>query len=197
MNEQSFIREMQGALGGLSHEQREEILSEYRSHFFEGRERGKSDEEISRALGEPRSVARAYLADYHFQAFRSPAPGQSVGTSVSHLVRAVFVTFSLLFFNFFLMLIPVLMYTAFISALWVMLGALAMVGFTFLMVSIIGGTASVPLISISSQLALGFYSLAAVTGASLGLVGLFYVTRGSVRALMKYIRLNVNLATAR
>lgn len=197
MNEQGFIREMQSALGGLSHDQREDILAEYRSHFFEGKERGKTEEEIAQSLGEPRAVARAYLAEYHFQAFRSPAPGQSMGTSVSHLVRAVFVTFSLLFFNFFLMLIPVLLYTVFISVFWILLGSLIFVGLAFLMVAIVGGSDSFILSDISSQLAVGFYSLAAVAAGSLGVIGLFYITRGSVRALMKYIRLNINLATAR
>lgn len=194
MNEQSFIREMQSALGGLSHDQREEILAEYRSHFFEGKERGKTEEEISRALGEPRSVARAYLADYHFQAFRSPAPGQSMGTSVAHLVRALFVAFTLMFFNFFLLPIPVLMFVMLLSGLWLFLGVAVVAGLAFFLVAIVGGSSSVPLDSFSAQMALIFYALAVLSGGSLGIVALFYVTRGSIRALMKYIRLNINIA---
>ncbi|RZA11379.1 MAG: DUF1700 domain-containing protein, partial [Proteobacteria bacterium] len=53
MNETTFLSEMQSALGGLPFEQREDILAEYRSHFFEGKERGKSEEDISKSLGDP------------------------------------------------------------------------------------------------------------------------------------------------
>lgn len=195
MNEQSFIREMQSALGGLPHEQREDILAEYRSHFFEGKERGKSEEDIAKSLGDPRAVSRSYLADYHFTAWRSPPPGQSVGTSITHLFRAVLVTLSLLFFNFFFMLVPVLMYCAFLGVAWILVGIALVAGISFFFIALFGGGGNVVLPSASAQLALLFYSLAAVSVGSLFGIGLFLISRLSVRGLMKYIRININLAT--
>ncbi len=196
MNETTFLSEMQSALGGLPFEQREDILAEYRSHFFEGKERGKSEEDISKSLGDPRAVARSYIADYHYTAWRSPVPGQSVGKSFSHLIRAVFVTFSLLFFNFFFMLVPVLIYAFFLGFSWLLAGASVFVGLIFFILGLVGGGGNVVLTNTSAQLALIFYSLGAVALGSLVSLGLFALSRISIRALMKYIKLNINLATA-
>jgi uncharacterized membrane protein len=196
MNETTFLSEMQNALGGLPYEQREDILSEYRSHFFEGKERGKSDEEIARSLGDPRAVARSYIADYHYSAWRSPAPGQSVGKSFSHLIRAVFVTFSLLFFNFFFMLVPVLLYCVFLGLAWLMTGLSVFLGIIFFFYGLVDQGGSAILTSNFAQFALIFYSLGTVALGSLVGLGLFALSRLSIRALMKYIKININLAKA-
>lgn len=196
MNEQSFIREMQSALGGLPAEQREDIIAEYRSHFFEGKERGKSEDDIAKGLGDPRAVSRTYLADYHYTAWYSPAPGQSVRTSLSHLVRAVLLTLSLLFFNFFFALVPVLIYSALLGGAWVFAGGAALVGSTLFFLALLGGSSGIVLPTVSTQLALLFYSLGAVSLSLFFGCGLYFLSRLSLRWLMKYINLNIKLAKA-
>ena|GEM_PF-6625012 len=36
------------------------VLADYRAHIFEARERGKTDEAIAAALGDPKSLARTF-----------------------------------------------------------------------------------------------------------------------------------------
>ncbi len=195
MNEQTFIRELQSALGGLPLAQQEDILAEYRSHFFEGKERGKSEEEISKALGEPRTVARAYLADYHFAVWKSPDSEVGVKTRVSHLVRAVFVTLSLLFFNFFFMLVPIFLYMSFLFTAWILAGVLGLVGFIFFFIGLIGGAGDLILNSSASKFAVVFYSIGSVSLAVLVCIGLYWLTELSVRGLLKYLKMNIKLVT--
>lgn len=195
MIEPNFIRELQKALGGLPPEQSEDILAEYRSHFFEGKERGKTEEEIARSLGDPRTVARAYLADYHFTAWRTPAPGQSVTKSVRHLLTAVLVTLSLLFFNFFFMLVPILVYASVLFTTWLMAFGIAVVSLIGLGAGIAGQTGPYEFAASGAQYPLILYCFGALSLMLALVIGLFYLTRFSIRALIKYIRLNIKLAS--
>ena len=53
MKESEYIRLLEKGLGSLSAVERQELLQDYRDHFREGKKAGKSEEEISRALGDP------------------------------------------------------------------------------------------------------------------------------------------------
>ncbi|HWR23976.1 MAG TPA: DUF1700 domain-containing protein [Feifaniaceae bacterium] len=61
MNE--FLDLLSKALGRMSAEQKEDILSDYREHFDAGRRKGKSDAAIAAALGDPRQLGRMFTAD--------------------------------------------------------------------------------------------------------------------------------------
>ena len=49
MGETAYIAALEKALRALPSDQRADIVAEYRSHFFEAKGRGKSDEEIAKA----------------------------------------------------------------------------------------------------------------------------------------------------
>ena len=61
MNE--FLELLEKALGRMSAEQKQDILSDYREHFEAGRLKGKSDAAIAAALGDPRQLGRMFTAD--------------------------------------------------------------------------------------------------------------------------------------
>lgn len=60
MNE--FLEALSRALGKLSPQEREDILSDYREHFEAGLGQGKTERQIARELGEPKDIARMYTA---------------------------------------------------------------------------------------------------------------------------------------
>jgi len=60
MHEHNFIKELEKGLSPLPPSQREDVLADYRAHIFEARERGKTDEEISASLGDPKPLARTF-----------------------------------------------------------------------------------------------------------------------------------------
>jgi hypothetical protein len=58
MKEAEFMQRLEEGLGKAAG--REEILADYRLHFEEGRADGRSEEDIARALGDPRILAREF-----------------------------------------------------------------------------------------------------------------------------------------
>jgi uncharacterized membrane protein len=63
MQRTEFLDELQQHLSILSHEDRENILEEYRVYFTECEKEGKTEEEICDELGEPIECAKQYLGD--------------------------------------------------------------------------------------------------------------------------------------
>ncbi|QUG43328.1 DUF4097 family beta strand repeat protein [Psychrobacillus sp. INOP01] len=57
MTEQQFLNELELALSRLPVEERNDILSDIKEYFSNGREDGKSDSEIAASLGSPKEIA--------------------------------------------------------------------------------------------------------------------------------------------
>ncbi len=70
MNQHTYLSTLKHALTGLPADQIDDIVSDYRQHFADGRERGRNEEEIGKALGEPRKIAAEFKAMTHVDAFQ-------------------------------------------------------------------------------------------------------------------------------
>jgi len=66
MTENQFISELETAIGRLPEEERDDILIDIREYFLNGREDGKTDDEIAASLGSPANIAEDLLASYTF-----------------------------------------------------------------------------------------------------------------------------------
>lgn len=60
MNRNDYINKLRINLQGLPNSEIQDILSDYEEHFGIGISKGKSEEEISNELGDPREVAEGY-----------------------------------------------------------------------------------------------------------------------------------------
>ena len=85
MNE--FLDKLSGALGSMSAAQKKEILADYREHFEVGLTDGKSEADISRALGDPKQIGRMYQADYAVERAKSSMGFQNVLRMLGAVVR--------------------------------------------------------------------------------------------------------------
>lgn len=63
------------ALLYLSAKERQEIMQDYEEHFDAGQEQGKAEEEICRALGDPKEIAQTYLQQSKAGPGFQPLPG--------------------------------------------------------------------------------------------------------------------------
>lgn len=68
MNKIEFLNELYYYLGSLPHNEKNEILDDFREHFREGEAAGKSEEQICNELGTPFECARQYVGDEVMQA---------------------------------------------------------------------------------------------------------------------------------
>ncbi|MFS0574555.1 DUF4097 family beta strand repeat-containing protein [Sporosarcina sp. 179-K 3D1 HS] len=64
MTENEFISRLEAALKPLPVEERDDIVQDIREYFTEGREDGKTDEELADSLGSPQEIAKELLAHY-------------------------------------------------------------------------------------------------------------------------------------
>lgn len=58
MNEHLFLKQLRMQLRGLSEEEIDDIIEDYKSYFSEARESGLSDEEVTQNLGHPFDIAQ-------------------------------------------------------------------------------------------------------------------------------------------
>ena len=92
MNKEQFLGQLRRSLSGIPEEEKKEILYDYEEHFSSGLENGQEEEEIARSLGNPRVLGKSYRIE-------SLLDEQRGGHRASNILRAVFASLSLGFFN--------------------------------------------------------------------------------------------------
>ena len=60
MNKKQFLSTLKESLRGIDEDSLREIMYDYEEHFSIGLENGKTEEEISSGLGDPRAIASQY-----------------------------------------------------------------------------------------------------------------------------------------
>ena len=99
MNKEQFLKQLNDSLTRLSLEEREDILQDYEEYFEIGMEEGKSEQEISKSLGNPRQISKELMASYHLGQVEQT-------TSAGNVMRAVWAVIGLGFFNLVIVLGP-------------------------------------------------------------------------------------------
>ena len=92
MNKKDFINKLSSYLGGIPAEEKQDVISDFEEHFKEGMAEGRTEEDITEALGDPRALANQFKASILVsQAEKTTSP--------VNITRAVFATLGLGFFN--------------------------------------------------------------------------------------------------
>ncbi|MBB6216725.1 putative membrane protein [Anaerosolibacter carboniphilus] len=129
MNKIDFLHILRTELRELPKEELEDILYDYEEHFNVGLEKGKTEEEIIKSLGDPKTLAKAYKASIVIEsAHANPTP--------SNVFKAVIAAVSLGFFNLIFVLGPFLGVVAvlgglFAAALGLIFGGIAAIAAPF------------------------------------------------------------------
>lgn len=112
MNKEQFLKQLNASLTRLSLEEREDILQDYEEYFEIGMEEGKSEQEISKSLGNPRQISKELMATYHLGQVEQT-------TSAGNVMRAVWAVIGLGFFNLVIVLGPFIALIGVVIAGWV------------------------------------------------------------------------------
>ncbi|KFN03452.1 DUF1700 domain-containing protein [Bacillus clarus] len=132
MNKEQFLRELLGHLRKLPEEERQDILYDYEEHFQFGFEEGKTESEIIKGLGAPKTIAKELLALYRFDEMKKDP-------STSNITRAVLAAIGLSLLKFIVVLGPLVAIVSLIFALWVG-GVVSVVTPFFIIIKIVMGT---------------------------------------------------------
>ncbi|NLM97638.1 MAG: DUF1700 domain-containing protein [Halanaerobiaceae bacterium] len=112
MTRNEFLESLRKELSSLPPDELEDILYDFEEHFNIGLEKGQSEEEITKKLGDPARLARSYRAI-------SVIEEVNKNPTASNIFRAIFSVLSLGFFNLVFMLGPYLGILGVLLALFV------------------------------------------------------------------------------
>ncbi|MGF2769102.1 HAAS signaling domain-containing protein [Bacillus cereus] len=93
MNKSEFLEQLSSSLRNMPNLEKEDIISEYETHFISGKQDGISEEEISKKLGNPKTIAKELTVSYAISNADSKR-------SFKNMIIALFSVMSLSVLNF-------------------------------------------------------------------------------------------------
>ncbi|HVW74507.1 MAG TPA: DUF1700 domain-containing protein [Rhizomicrobium sp.] len=180
MKRADFMAQLRAGLSGLHSADVDEILADYETHFADGAAHGRSEDEVSAALGDPARLAREMRAEVGFRRWENDrSAGNLVGVVLALLGLA---TLDLMF------LLPALfvMFFVFVGLACACVGVI--IGGSFLLISTLVGNYHE-----MSPVMQGFLGLGLVSGGVGGGALLILVTNWVARTLIRYARLHFRL----
>ncbi|WP_018661692.1 DUF1700 domain-containing protein [Heyndrickxia acidiproducens] len=178
MNKKQFLSKLDSSLKRLPSNERQDILQDFEEHFTIGMQEGKTEEQISSLLGSPHQIAKDMVASYHLDRVETTA-------TIGNIIRAVWATIGLGFFNLVIVLGPFIALTAVIVAGWV--SGLAFIASPLLVfVSLILYPDTFELFNLFISMlicGLGFFIV----------IGMYFATRTLAQGFVRYLRFNVKL----
>ena len=199
MNKDEYLKELRKLLRKLPKEDREDIISDYEEHFTIGMEKGRTEEEISNALGNPKTLARQIKSD---QMVKKAEDKPSLGS----IIEAILAIMGLGLFNLIFVAVPVLVVVAIIITLFVLgfvmiFGGIYWVLFpllSFIFPKIFLSPATVPNSSVFMNNLFNIMGGFAVTiGGVLLVAAMVYVSKWFYELMIRYLKLNLRIIKGR
>lgn len=181
MNKQMFMSQMNNALMRLKPEERRDILADFEEHFAGGAALGKTEDEISRELGDPVSLAAQYTEGLPV----SPEPVKASG-----IARAILAGFGLMMFDLMIAL-PVIsaLFAVWIS-LWAVVLSLFCAALACFVAPFIAWLSPFTVVAGIGVFCFGISLLALTVLAGIGMV---YVSKYSFKGLAAYVMAHVRI----
>jgi uncharacterized membrane protein len=189
MNKNEFIKELRFLLSDFPKEEADDIIYDYEEHFRAGIEKGKTEAEISEALGDVRIIAKQYRASMKIEKAHSDR-------TVGNIFSAVTATVGLGFFNLVIVLGPFLAISGVIIGLFGTAVGISAGGLGVMAVSF--GVSYMPIdIPVSVSFPVTFFlGLGMACFGILFFLGVFYISKFFYIGTVKYLRWNMDAIRA-
>ena len=198
MNKKEYLDQLSKLLRTLPKEDREDIISDYQEHFAIGLEKGRTEEEISRALGNPKNVAKQIKAD---NLVKKAQDKPSIGS----IIGAILATMGLGLFNLIFVAIPVLVVAVIILILFVAGIIIIFTGIYWVLVPFLH--LIIPQLAIPTFINSGneILNILVVVLSGIGLTAggiilvvlMAYITKWFYELMIKYLKLNLRIIKGR
>ncbi|HET6452447.1 MAG TPA: DUF1700 domain-containing protein [Spirochaetia bacterium] len=193
MRRDEFLSELRRALGRMPEQEKREVLYDYEEHFRAALQEGKTEEDVARALGNPRLLGKSYAIDALLE---NPRPGE--GVSAVSVIRALLTSISLTFFNVIVVLGPFLGLVGAMVGLWAAAVSLPLAGVGVVLSPL--AAAIVPQYYSLGGASPAFFFFAGLGVTGLGLLavlGMWKLSRLFVQITAAYVRFNARIVTRR
>ncbi|MCL5071008.1 MAG: DUF1700 domain-containing protein [Actinobacteria bacterium] len=190
MNKTQYLEKLQKSLKSLPEEEREDILNDFKEYFEIGIERGRPEEELSIALGNPKTLARQIMLESYIKKAEETK-------SAAHIIRAIFTSVGLSFFNIIFILPVFLVVFSILVSLFAVSVSLGAAGIT--------GTVGSFFYPLYSQYVAFNVNIASMIFAFIGIgsagilffVGNIYLSKLIFRFTVKYLKFNLSVIRGR
>lgn len=188
MKQQNFLDKLESSLSSLDSKEKLDILEDFKQHFKDGLDEGKTEEEIATLLGSPEEIAKQFLPE------QEPKVDNTNSSNENSPLAKAMIAFCLIFFNLVFMFGFVGgIFGAVIGLFGGAIGVTA-TGFTVIIVSVLTFfglqlLVNGPLLG----LALLFLGIGLLTLGILWFIGLIALTKWLCKILGKYIQFNIKL----
>ncbi|KXY06113.1 DUF1700 domain-containing protein [Bacillus sp. FSL K6-0067] len=111
MNKNEFLEQLSSSLRNMPNVEKKDIISEYETHFISGKEDGKCEEEISRKLGNPKTIAKELTVSYAISNADKKRSFKNMITALFSVMSLSVLNFTFIFIAFcvLLFLLPILL----------------------------------------------------------------------------------------
>ena len=186
MNKKDFLNSLSKYLRGIPREDEQDIISDFEEHFEMGEKEDRTEEDLAKSLGDPKTLAKQLKASLMVARAEKE-------TTAANITRAVFASLGLGFFNLVFILGPFLAVVGILIGLFGAAIGIAAGGITGLL-----GTIFSPLFpeyfNMIINPAVGiFASIGLACFGVLFFIGDIYLTRGFFRLFIKYIKFNARI----
>jgi len=190
MNKERFLKVLERNLNGLPKEEIEDIIADFEEHFTFGIKGGRTEEELSRSLGDPKMLAKELKTTSYLDKAEE-------STSTKNISRAVFASIGMGFFNIIFILPPFICIAAVILVFFTAATAIAASGIAGFFGSIFYPVFA-QYITFAFNPAVGIFGFLGI--AALGVlffIGVVYLSRFLYRQLVRYLRFNLRVIKGR
>jgi uncharacterized membrane protein len=196
MNKDEYIEKLSKLLKKLPKGEREDILWDYEEHFMIGLEKGRSEEEISKALGNPKTLAKQIKTEYMVKIAEDKQ-------SASSMFEAILSAAGLGIFNLVFVAVPALILIALLITFFVLAGVMVFGGIYITLAAIIQPL--IPLHNFNIMMGDGLLNIFGGILVGIGLTilglallaGMYYLTRWLYGLAIKYLKLNLEIIKGR
>lgn len=111
MNKSEFLSQLSSSLRNIPNSEKEDIISEYETHFISGKQDGKYEDEISKKLGDPKTIAKELNVSYAISNADSRRSLKNMITALFSVMSLSVLNFTFIIIAFFvlLFLLPILL----------------------------------------------------------------------------------------
>lgn len=190
MNKKDYIKILSAHLRGIPLEERQDVINDFEEHFKEGLSEGRTEEEISDSLGDPKTLARQLRASILINKAEKT-------TSASNITRAVFATIGAGLFTLAFVLGPFIAIFAVMASLFACAIAFAASGIAVFFAAIFGPLFPQYIVLGINPVVAVFISMGTACFGILFFIGDIYLAKQLYRVFIRYIKFNLRIITGK
>jgi uncharacterized membrane protein len=186
MNKLQYLENLEKSLKSLPKEETIDIMNDFKEYFEVGIERGRSEEDLTISLGNPRMLARQIRLESYIKKAEETK-------SASNILRAVFTSIGLSFFNLIVMLPVFSIVVSVLAVLFACSVSLCAAGITGTVGSIFSPLFS-QYLTFNVNVAVSIFAFIGI--GSLGIlffIGNIYISKFIFRLVVRYLRFNLSV----